>query len=100
MHKTKGRRYNRGTLKCNHQVTMHGLHEWYSKMFEKLGWMVLAKSKGDMQDKIISYKKSLHRLEEKIECKLELIHSIDKRQDLMIMLENVKILIEHANKDL
>ena len=69
-------------------------------MFGKLGWIVLAKSKGGMNDKIISYKKSLQRLEDKITCKIKEVDNSDTKKDLMIMLDNVKILRRHAIKDL
>ena len=36
------------------ETTFHGLHKWQEAKFEKLGWMILAKSKGHM-DKVMAY---------------------------------------------
>ena len=100
--KTKRRYSKSGTRKqkCHDPATVHGLTHWCHEMFGKLGWIVLAKSKGGMNDKIISYKKSLQRLEDKITCKIKEVDNSDTQKDLMIMLDNVKILRRHAIKDL
>jgi predicted ATP-binding protein involved in virulence len=80
-------------------ATMYGINHWYHEMFEKLGWMILAKSRG-MTDKIQTYLNSLHRLHTAIEQKIEKVHDIDHKNDLKIMLENVTILLQHSEMDL
>jgi hypothetical protein len=85
---------------CKYQVMKHSLYEWYHNMFEHLGWMILAKSQGDMEQKIVAYKHSLTKLKQQIECKINVLNDIDKKNDLHIMLDNVEILIKHTNKDL
>ena len=94
------KRSKSGTIKnkCLNQTTMYGLITWYEEMFEKIGWMVLAKSKGGMEDKIVAYKNSLTRLQEKLKCKINEVTNEDNKNDLRIMLVNITILLNHANK--
>jgi hypothetical protein len=80
------------------EATFCGLSEWYKIEFEKLGWMVLAHSKG-MKDKTDEYKKGTNRLKEALEHKLTHVLDEDKIQDIHIMLHNVNILIDHIIKD-
>ena len=84
---------------CEDPATYAGLKEWYKSMFEKLGWIILAKSKGYMEDKVDSYKKGLYRLQDKLECKMNEIQDPDKKTDLSIMNKNVSVLIAHVNRD-
>ena len=86
-------RYNccDATYKC--------IHKWYTAMFEKLGWMILAKNHG-FHEKVVNYKHSLERLKDTIEKKWKHIRDKDKKDDLAIMLDNVNCLIAHAEKDL
>jgi predicted ATP-binding protein involved in virulence len=88
--------------KQHHQVccetTFHGLQEWYKKKFEKLGWMILAKEKGQ-NDKIMEYIQSVNRLEKAIENKLKHTKDSDKKDDLNIMLHDVMILKQHLHED-
>lgn len=83
---------------CEYPATMHGLKIWHKKMFEQLGWIVLANKKG-YEFKINAYKLSLELLKEKLKCKIDSIKSQDKKEDLKIMLSNVKVLISHVKKD-
>ena len=79
-------------------TTMHGLHEWYVAMFEKLGWMILAKNK-KYNDKIAAYKNSIRRLKHELEQKIEQVEEHDRKTDLKIMHHNVCLLMDHVNKD-
>jgi len=81
-----------------HPVTFHGLQEWYKAKFEKLGWMILAKRDGYM-DKVMTYQNSLKRLQIAIDDKIKEMRDKDKKDDLMIMKENVETLLEHVKKD-
>jgi hypothetical protein len=67
-------------------------------MFEKLGWMLLAKN-NEWNDKIITYKNSVNRLEEAIIFKHKNTKDEDRKMDLIIMLENVNILKQHIRVD-
>jgi hypothetical protein len=78
--------------------TLCGLHHWHEAMFEKLGWMLLAKRNG-WTDKVMTYKNSIQRLEYAIEHRWKQVKDADTKQDLYIMLDNVKCLKEHVAKD-
>ena len=87
-------------MKFAHTIdyTYPGLVKWYHAMFEKLGWMILAKEYG-MTDKISTYNNSLQRLKDGLLKKSKGMENHDKTRDIEIMLKNVNILIQHANKD-
>lgn len=97
MAKTRSNRKHK-PLSVPHEHTYHGLHEWYVAMFEKLGWMLLAQRNG-WNDKVMAYKNSVHRLEDAILHKHAHVKEADRKMDLKIMLENVKVLKEHVQKD-
>jgi hypothetical protein len=80
-------------------ATFEGIHGWYKAMFEKLGWMILAKSKG-MTEKTTSYKHSIERLHTAIVQKMENTYDVDKVHDLEILLSDVEVLMQHAKMDL
>jgi len=79
-------------------ATYQGIHNWYKVMFEKLGWMILAKEHG-MTDRILSYRLSLERLKTSIEHKHKHMRDKDRKEDLGILLKNVHVLMEHVEKD-
>lgn len=83
---------------CKNMTTTPGLHIWYKSVFEKLGWIVLA-NKQEMKNKVEEYKSSVHRLHNSLECKIARVKEHDRRDDLQIMLSNVKVLLEHVNRD-
>jgi hypothetical protein len=74
------------------------LHNWHKAMFEKLGWMLLAREHG-YQEKIHAYKAGLNHLCNALEYKIKHVKCKDKKDDLRILLQNTHVLIEHANTD-
>jgi hypothetical protein len=79
-------------------VTMKGINKWFKSAFEKLGYMILAKSKG-MTDKIQVYINSVHRLRQAIEDKKNKVYDADKVEDLRIMSAHLDVLLKHIHKD-
>ena len=82
-----------------HANTFHGLHQWHTKMFEKLGWMVLAKAKG-YDYKILDYIKSIQHLIASIEHVIREYHDKDKIHDLRVLHMNATELLHFANTTL
>lgn len=78
--------------------TYNGLHKWYVRMFEKLGWMILADNYGDI-NRVKSYQKSLLKLVDALEKKIENTRDLDKQDDLKILHKNSKVLLEHVLVD-
>jgi hypothetical protein len=79
----------------HHNCTFHGLHDWSSRMFEKLGWMLLAKRNYN-KDAIKCYLKGLKHLQTEINLKRKETIDQDRRKDLEELNENVSYLMEHA----
>ena len=79
-------------------VTLKGINRWFKSVFEQLGYIVLAKSKG-MSDKIQVYINSVHRLKQAIEDKKTKVYDADKVEDLRIMSANLDVLLKHIHKD-
>lgn len=86
----------RKTRKCKNDATFVWLNMWYKNEFEKLGWIILAKNKGD-HVKVEAYKNSVKRLYYQLDCKIKDTKDRDRKQDLMIMLKDVKCLLAHIH---
>ena len=81
-----------------HQKTFWALHEWTDAMFEKLGWMLLAKRDG-YDEKIKAYLQSIDDLLEALNYKIEKMGDHDKKKDLKILRDDVEVLRVHARRD-
>ena len=81
-----------------YDLTMHGIHKMYCSLFEKFGWMILLKHKGDkIKSKI--YLKCVKNLTKNIIRKEKSVSNKDKKKDCEIMEKNLEYLIKHAEKD-
>jgi len=79
-------------------ATYHGVHKWYTAMFEKLGWMVLAQAKG-MKSKVTEYKKSVSDLIKTIEHIKAEYEDRNRIHDLNVLLMNTHVLQDHIHND-
>jgi len=82
-----------------HDVTFLELHKWTEKMFEVFGWMLIAK-KNKNQLRIDAYLDGLKKLEFHLNDKILKIKSENKKNDLIILLNNVLTLSSFAHKNL
>ena len=80
-----------------HDATFYGLHKWETAMFEKFGWMVLAKNEGNNL-KIKSYMHSIHCLKEMLIKKMGEVNEKDRKDDLKILHDDACILWKAATK--
>jgi hypothetical protein len=80
-----------------HECTFHGLHDWHDAMFEKLGWMIMAKEHNNTL-KIEAYLDGIKGLQKSLEKKINDTKDTDRKDDLKILLENAKCLDCDANK--
>ena len=75
---------------CNYH-SFHSLHHWYSTVYNRFGWMYLAKCKG-IKSKVVMYKNSIDRLECSLNHSKNITVDPDLRNDLTVMNDNVAIL--------
>ena len=80
-----------------HDATFYGLHKWEKKMYEKLGWMVLAKNEGNNL-KVDSYMDTICRLKAMLMKKMDQVHEKDHKDDLQILYNDTCILWRAADK--
>jgi hypothetical protein len=80
-----------------HNVTFHGIQDWYKHEFEKFGWMLLAREKG-YDFKITAYKRAIGHMVESIKHLKSELKDHDKLHDLDILLINSMVLKEHADR--
>ena len=79
--------------------TMMGIHSWYKCMFQKLGWMVLAKGKG-YDHKIENYKISIANLLKTIDHVSKEYESKNRKHDLNVLKMHVLHLQKFVMKKL
>jgi hypothetical protein len=77
-------------------ITMNGALEWSKGLFEKLGWMLLANSHGNVM-KIENYKMSIMNCINAIKNKIAKTQEKDRQNDLTITLNNLIILQTSVN---
>jgi ABC-type uncharacterized transport system permease subunit len=82
-------------------ATFQGLNDWNKAMFEKLGFMVLMKSRNTpiTDAKVKNYVDGVDALVASINLKMSESKDEDRIADLKIMLANAIVLQKHVKKD-
>lgn len=93
------RKQNKSSKLHSLMSTQYGLHHWHTSMFEKLGWMVLAKAKG-LDYKVDTYKKSIDRLIASIKHLSSEYESRNRKHDLNVLLIHTECLKDFVDKHL
>jgi hypothetical protein len=79
-----------------HEVTTHGLNCWTRSMFEKLGWMFLAYTKGYTSE-LDHYIENIQDLHTSVKEKINEVTLPDNKKDLIILKQNVESLLFFSN---
>jgi hypothetical protein len=82
-----------------HAATMRGLYGWYQAMFEKLGWMVLAKAKGQ-DSKVAEYKHGINLLFESTKHVMSEYDDHNRIHDLNVLHMHTLVLRDFVNANL
>ena len=87
-----------------YNTTVHGLHEWFKHVFEKFGWMILAKRemvhnpnsqiRKDMKYKVKGYEVMMRNLLKALEERHGILHEEDRKDDVKTMIKNTKTLMK------
>ena len=89
-------------------ATFYGLNKWFSHLFEKFGWMILAKAKAndvsssssDKTDSNLKLKNYGNQLSHLMRDLREANYvDPDKRKDIEMMIMKLQILINYYNVD-
>lgn len=78
--------------------TLGGLERWHDSLFEKVGYMVLAKAKGRTQ-KIISFKASIDYFLKSVDHVMSEYENHNKKHDLNVLKMNMLELKEFVKKN-
>jgi hypothetical protein len=77
--------------------TFYGLHRWYKRIFEKVGWLVLAKAKG-YTGKIEEYKRGIARFLKTVDHVSGEYSNVDRKHDLNVLKMNMLALQGFVNR--
>jgi len=88
---------NKHNMSDAQEATFYGLHKWEMKIFERLGWMVLAKNERNSL-KIKAYFQCIHTLKSSLHKKMEDVEEKDRKDDLKILHDQACILWRAATK--